>query len=62
MCAICLQDVCPSGCPNAEDEVVATCTACGNGIKAGQRYYRSRLLGFKICENCYDEIEEEEAE
>lgn len=62
MCAICMKDVCPSGCPNAENETVTTCTACGGGIKAGQRYYRSRLLGIRLCEDCYYEIEEEEAE
>lgn len=64
MCDVCLQSICPSGCPNSEDEVILTCTACGRGIKVGERYYRyrSRLLVFKICEDCYDEIEEDEAE
>lgn len=38
MCSICLKAVCPSGCPNADNDEIYECESCGHGIGEGEEY------------------------
>lgn len=35
MCDICRQPICPSGCPNADEVVVAHCAGCDEEVYVG---------------------------
>jgi hypothetical protein len=54
MCKECHQHVCPGGCPNADDEVIATCSECGRAIFAGEFYYH--VNGDDYCDDCIGEM------
>ena len=55
MCEICGYTPCLNRCPNAEEVYpVCTCTQCGSGIYAGDRFWESP--DGPICEACLDDM------
>lgn len=51
MCYICMQETCPSGCPNAPEPIPAMrCARCGVALYGGDRHYEG------ICERCLGEM------
>ena len=54
MCQICMQTICPAGCPNAEDDKpVHKCAECEGDIWYGQRYFNS--YKGPVCYSCLKE-------
>ena len=52
MCSECRQHICPSGCPNAEYDLIGVCCECDRGIYEDDTYYR--VGGDSYCEECID--------
>lgn len=55
MCKVCGCNPCRSACPNAEDDVVATCEQCGYDITTSIKSYVDGNGNHFCSEDCFKE-------